>query len=55
MPSSAPIRRRWLAILAEERQINEARRSLDRRIEQTRLLTRPTTVAGTPATTASRA
>ena len=28
-------------ILAEERQINEARRSLDRRIEQTRLLTRP--------------
>ncbi len=42
-------------ILAEERQINEARRSLDRRIEQTRLLTRPTTAAGSPATTASRA
>ena len=38
-------------ILAEERQINEARRSLDRRIEQTHLLTRPTTAA-TPATAA---
>jgi DNA primase len=37
-------------LLAEERQINEARRSLDRRIEQTRLLTRPTPVAGSPAT-----
>ncbi len=40
-------------LLAEEAQINEARRSLDRRIEQTRLLTRPTT---TPApATAGRA
>ena len=36
-------------LLAEEAQINEARRSLDRRIEQTRLLTRPTTAAA-PAT-----
>ena len=36
-------------LLAEERQINEARRSLDRRIEQTRLLTRPTPTAGAPA------
>ena len=32
-------------LLTEEAQINEARRSLDRRIEQTRLLTRPTTAA----------
>jgi hypothetical protein len=32
-------------LLDEERQINEARRSLDRRIEQTHLLTRPA-VAG---------
>ncbi len=36
-------------LLNEEAQINEARRSLDRRIEQTRLLTRPTTTAA-PAT-----
>ena len=36
-------------ILAEERQINEARRSLDRRIEQTRLLTRPASAAAASA------
>ena len=36
-------------ILAEERQINEARRSLDRRIEQTRLLTRPAPATSAPA------
>ncbi len=36
-------------ILAEERQINEARRSLDRRIEQTRLLTRPAQATSAPA------
>ena len=36
-------------ILAEERQINEARRSLDRRIEQTRLLTRPAAATSAPA------
>ncbi|MEO8229020.1 MAG: DNA primase [Chloroflexota bacterium] len=36
-------------ILAEERQINEARRSLDRRIEQTRLLTRPASAVAAPA------
>ena len=48
-PSSATTARRWLGSSTEERQINEARRSLDRRIEQTRLLTRPTTTAA-PAT-----
>jgi len=36
-------------LLTEEAQINEARLSLDRRIEQTHLLTRPTTAAA-PAT-----
>ena len=36
-------------ILAEERQINEARRSLDRRIEQTRLLTRPASAVAATA------
>jgi DNA primase len=41
-------------LLSEERQINEARRSLDRRIEQTRLLTRPPTVAASTATPAGR-
>ena len=38
-------------ILAEERQINEARRSLDRRIEQTRLLTRPASAVAATAPT----
>ncbi len=38
-------------LLDEERQINEARRSLDRRIEQTRLLTRPAAAVGAPAPT----
>ncbi len=45
-------RRRWLASSTKKRQINEARRSLDRRIEQTRLLTRPAAAAGAPASTA---
>ena len=44
-PRAAATRETMARLLDRRRQINEARRSLDRQIEQTRLLTRPTPVA----------